>query len=102
MSIIQKPENELPLDEILRMAFTIYSKNFIIFFAPFLAAAIVIGSLSSIVYNFTTTAVANIPEPGASIEEIQNWFWSFMVTFLAMALVITIISWVISTVVNGV
>ncbi|MEM2953096.1 MAG: hypothetical protein QXU21_02335 [Candidatus Bathyarchaeia archaeon] len=102
MSIIQKPENELPLDEILRMAFTIYSKNFIIFFAPFLAAAIVIGSLSSIVYNFATTAVANIPEPGASIEEIQNWFWSFMVAFLAMAFILAIISWIMNTVVTGI
>ncbi|MGB9853424.1 MAG: hypothetical protein ACPLRY_01240 [Candidatus Bathyarchaeales archaeon] len=102
MSIIQKPEQELPLEEILRWTFIIYSKNFITFFIPFLAAAIVTGSLGSIVTNFATQATANIPEPGASSEEIQNWFLSFMMAFLAMTFVLAIMSWIISTVVNGI
>ena len=102
MSIIQKPENELPLEEILRWAFTIYSKNFTTFLIPFLAAAIVTGSLGSIVSNFATATTANIPKPGASPEEIQNWFWSFIVAMLAMTFVLAIISWIINAVANGV
>ncbi len=102
MSIIKKPERELPLEEILKMTFIIYSKNFLTFFIPFLAVAIVTGILSSLVYNFTATAVANIPEPGASLEAIQTWFWSFAVAVLAMTLILAITSWIMDTVVNGI
>jgi uncharacterized membrane protein len=99
---IQKPAHELSLEEILRWTFTLYSRNFTTFLIPFLAAALVIGSLGAVVSNFATTAVANIPEPGASPEEIQNWLWSFMAAMLAIVFIMGIISWIISTVVNGV
>jgi len=97
-----KPERELSLEEILKWAFAIYSKNFTKFLIPFLAAALVVGSLGVVVYNFATTATANIPEPGASPEEIQNWFWGFIVAMLAIVFIMGITSWIISAVVNGV
>jgi hypothetical protein len=99
---IQKPVHELPLEKILTWTFTLYSRNFTTFLIPFLAAALVVGSLGAVVSNFATTAVANIPEPGASPEEIQNWLWSFMVAMLAIVFIMGIISWIVSTVVNGV
>ncbi|MEM2936944.1 MAG: hypothetical protein QXJ63_00160 [Candidatus Bathyarchaeia archaeon] len=72
------------------------------FFTPFLITALLYGSLGIIFENFVTTVTANIPAPGAPVEEIQNWFWSFILTFLAIASVMGIISWIIGTVVNGV
>lgn len=98
----QKLEYELSLEEILRRAFTLYSKNFIMFFMPFLIVALFTGSLGTVVSNFAIEATANIPEPGASSEEIQNWFWGFIVVMLAIVFIMSIISWIISTVVNGV
>lgn len=99
---IRKPEQELSLEEIFKGTFSLYSKNFTTFLIPFLAAALVTGSFGVVVYNFATEATANIPKPGASPEEIQNWFWSFMAAFLAVAFVLAIISWIISTIVTGV
>lgn len=99
---IQKPVHELPLEEILRWTFTLYSRNFTKFLIPFLAAALAIGSLGAVVSNFATTTMANIPELGASSEEIQNWFWGFIVAMIAIVFIMSIISWIISSVVNGV
>lgn len=99
---LQKPERELSIEEILKWTFTIYSKNFIMFFTPFLITALLYGSLGIIIENFATAVTVNIPAPGAPIEEIQNWFWSFIPTFLAIVAVMGIISWIIGTVVNGI
>lgn len=98
---IQKPVHELPLEEILRWTFTLYSRNFTKFLIPFLAAALAIGSIGAVVSNFATTATANIPELGASLEEIQNWL-SFIAAMIAIVFIMSIISWIISSVVNGV
>jgi TRAP-type C4-dicarboxylate transport system permease large subunit len=95
----QKPSQELSIEEVLTRTFELYSHNFIQFLIPLLVATLVSGSLGTL----TTRYIEIMPPPeyGAP-PEIWNWIWSYVVTLLAITFIVGIISWMVSTIANGI
>ena len=96
-----RPDYELSLGEILNLTFNLYAKNFIVFFLPILIMMVLSGFLSAIVISFVNKAISNMPMYGTP-QQVLNWFFSFLQTFILMALGMTLILWVVSAVVQGI
>lgn len=97
---VQKPSRELSIEEILTCTFELYSKNFVMFLIPILITAFISGSFAAILAKYMTNLPP--PGPGPSHEEMWNWFYSYILTLLAIGFVLGIVSWVIGTIMNGV
>jgi hypothetical protein len=97
---IQKPSRELSIDEILTYTFDIYSRNFIIFFIPFLIAGLISGILSvPILSQVSTISKIDFTRPP---DVVWNQLWNFISTLLALVVLLGIISWIIGSVISGV
>ena len=95
----EKPLRELSIEEILRLTFELYSKKFGSFLIPMLVASLVSGSFSALIGRY----VENMPQLGyeTNPEAVWSYFWNYMVPLLAIAFIIGIISWLISTIAEG-
>ena len=95
----EKPLRELSIEEILRLTFELYSKKFSSFLIPMLVASLVSGSFSALIGR----CVENMPQLGyeTNPEAVWSYFWNYMVPLLAIAFIIGIISWLISTIAEG-
>lgn len=96
----QKPSRELSIEETLTWTFDLYLKNFVIFFAPMLIAAVISGIFSAIISDYVLSIPS--PLPSAPPAEILNWFSTFITRLLLMAVTLGILSWIISTIANGI
>jgi len=95
----QKHHQELSIDEVLTRTFELYSHNFIRFFIPLLVAALVSGSLSTLI----TSYVEIMPSPEYEVpSEIWGWIWRYIGTLLAITFIVGLISWIVSTIANGI
>ena len=97
---LQKPSRELSIEEILALTFDIYSRNFIIFFVPFLIAGLISGILSVPILSYLSE-ISKIDFTGPS-DVVWSQFWNFVLTFVALAFILGIISWIIGNVISGV
>jgi hypothetical protein len=95
----QKPPRELSIEEVLTRTFELYSHNFIRFFIPLLVATLISGSLGTLITSYIETMPT--PEYGTP-PETWNWIWSYIGTLLAITFVVGIISWIVSTIANGI
>ncbi len=97
---IQKPSRELSLEEILTWTFDIYSKNIIMFLIPIMITALISGSFSIPITSYATK-IAEI-DRNAPPEIVLSQLWGYVLTLLAIALGIGIITWIVGTIANGV
>lgn len=100
----QKPSRELSIEEILRWTFDLYSKNIIMFLIPILMAALISGVLSLPIVSYVTGMAEKMAEidPTPPPDIVWSQLWSYILTLLAKTIVIAIISWIVSTIANGV
>jgi hypothetical protein len=96
----QKPSHELSTEEILGGTFDIYSKNFVLFFTPFLIAGLISGILSIPILSYMSR-ISQIDFTGPP-DVVWSQFLDFFLTFLALVFVLGIISWIIGNMVSGV
>jgi hypothetical protein len=97
---LQKPSRELSIEEILTYTIDIYSKNFIIFFIPLLIASLISGILSVPILSHVSK-ISQIDFTGPP-NVVWSQLWNFILTLLALATLLSIISWIIGTVTSGV
>jgi hypothetical protein len=98
---MQKPSRELSIEETLTSTLDIYSRNFIIFFVPFLIAGLITGIMTIPILNYMSK-ISQIDFTGRPPNVVWSQFWNFFLTFLALAFVMGLISWVIGNIMSGV
>ena len=97
---IQKPSHELSIEETLTYTFDIYSRNFIIFFVPFLIAGLISGILSVPILSYVSK-ISQIDFTGPP-DVVWSQLWNFILTLIALAFILCITSWIIGNVISGV
>jgi len=97
---LQKPSRELSIEETLTYTFDIYSRNFILFFIPFLIAGLISGILSVPILSHVSK-ISKIDFTGPP-DVVWSQLWNFILTLLALVLLLGIISWIIGNVISGV
>lgn len=98
--IVEKPSRELSVGEILSQSFNLYSARFAQFFIPFLVAGLVNEAFSTAVDWYFPLPPS--PEPGAPLEVLLQWFYSFLAALIAALALTFILSWIVSTIAEGV
>ncbi len=97
---MKKPTHELSIGEILSQSFSLYSVRFVDFFIPFLFAGLMNG-----IFNMVVNLYFPLPQPPVeytSPEELMSWLGSFIAAVIVVATLIGIVSWIVSTIINGV
>ena len=97
---LQKPSHELSIEETLTWTFDLYSRNFVIFFIPFLIAGLISGILSIPILSYVSK-ISQIDFTGPP-DVVWSQFWNFFLTLLALASILGIISWIIGDMISGV
>jgi hypothetical protein len=97
---LQKPSRELSIEETLTYTFGIYSRNFIIFFILFLIAGLISGILSVPILSYVSK-ISQIDFTGPP-DVVWGQLWNLILTFIALAFILGIISWIIGSVISGV
>lgn len=97
---VQKPSRELSIGETLSWTFGIYSRNFILFFTPIFASLLITGILGGILALY----VANLPQLPITVTPSEAWIWliTYIPVLMLAAFVIIILSWIVSTIANGI
>lgn len=97
---LQKPSHELSIEETLAYTFDIYSRNFIIFFIPFLIAGLVTGIATVPIISYMSK-ISQMDFTGPP-NVVWSQFLNFLLTFLALAFVMGLISWIIGNIMSSV
>ncbi len=92
----RKPERELSTTEILSLSLSLYSSKFDLFLVPFLLTAV----LNSFV-NYALWRFAPAIELPQNTTEIVAWLLDYLVAIIPVLVASIVISWVISTISNG-
>jgi hypothetical protein len=95
----KKPQSELSIGEILTQTFNLYSRNFVQYLIPFLAAGILTGLVTIAARSAIVIPVAPAdPTP----QQLLAWFPTF-VTATVMSLFLSgIVSWIVNGVTTGI
>lgn len=96
----RKPSHELSIEETLTWAFDLYSSNFTAFFIPILISSLISGVLSAAITDYVrSTYLYSSPSPPYySISGIGG----SVLAVLGLLFLSVIISWIISTIANGI
>lgn len=95
-----KPSHELSINEIISSTFNLYLNNFGTFFAPYLILSVISALLSLPILNYTQeiTKIDFTGPPEVVLPKLLN----MLLTLIALAFVVAIISLIINTVVSGI
>ncbi|MGC8895572.1 MAG: hypothetical protein ACP5LB_02215 [Candidatus Bathyarchaeia archaeon] len=95
-----KPTHELSVEENISLTFSLYLKNFGTFFIPYLIFSIISAllSLPILTYMQEITKIDFTGPPEVVWPKLLN----ILLTLMALAFIIAIISWIIGTVVSGI
>jgi hypothetical protein len=98
--LLVKPSRELWIEEILRLTFDLYSRNFVTFFIPILVSMLLSGVLVEIILSY----VINIPQipVSASLQEVWSLLFNYFMGILPTLIAFSLLSWIISTITQGV
>ena len=96
----QESARELSIGETLERTIDIYLKNLTTFLAPMIVTALLSGITIFAIQEYAST----LPRlgAGATSEEILHWFSVYIPGLLAIALAVSLIFWIVSTIVSGV
>jgi hypothetical protein len=94
--VVKKPEQELSITEIISRTFNLYTSKFIPFYVIFLIATLVNQLLGGAIRLYFV-----VPPMPTAPEELLSWFSTFIVPFILLTLLTFIISWIITTLANG-
>jgi hypothetical protein len=97
---LQKPSRELSIEETLAYTFDIYSRNFIIFFIPFLIASLISGILTVPILSYMSK-ISKIDFTGPP-DVVWSQLWNFISSLIVLVFILGIISWIIGDVISGV
>jgi hypothetical protein len=95
---VQKPTHELSVEEVLRSTANLYVNHFFRFLMPTLVAALTTGAMSTLISSYMGTKILF----DLSSTEGLNQVLSYITTLLAIALIYSVISLIISTMVSGI
>jgi len=95
---IQKPTHELSIEENLRWTFNLYLNNFPMLFLPVFLASLVTGAFSTVLATYTQHLQSLLTDP-TSID--LNLVLASLGVLLVAAIIVGLVSWVISTIANG-
>jgi len=96
---IEKPSHELSVGEIISQSFRLYRARFILFFLPFLVAGLITGIFVSTLLWYLP--LPSPPPSGASLTIVTQWFWDFVRSLIAIAVLLGIVSVPISAITTG-
>lgn len=95
-----RPTGELGIGKIIRWTFDIYSRNFTTFLIPFLIAGLFSGIVSIPILS-CLSSISNIDFTGPQ-DVVWSQFWNLILALVALAFILSIISWTIGNVASGV
>lgn len=95
-----KPTYELSIEEVVSLTFRLYLNNFGTFFIPYLIFSVISALLSLPMFSYMQeiSKMNYMGPPEAVLPRLLN----MLLTLMAMAFIIAIISWVIGNVVSGI
>jgi hypothetical protein len=95
----RKPLSELSIGEIVTRTFNLYAQNFTRYLIPFIVAGAITGLLATVVRLVIVIPAA--PTHPTS-QQVLSWFPRFLTAVLTSAFLIGIITWVISSIAQGI
>jgi len=99
MMNVNKPQRELSVEEIISRSFRMYRAKFVLFFMPFLVAAIITGVFASAIFWYLP--LPSPPPPDASLQVIRDWTLTFFSRLIVIIVLIGIVSWFIGAIATG-
>lgn len=95
----EKPSEELSVGEIISETFSLYSRHFVHYVIPFLAAGIIVGFLTTLV-RFVIIVPAYL-QPSTPAD-LLSWLMGFLPALIALSVVTGIIGWIIGYIAQGI
>jgi len=96
---VNKPQRELSVEEIISQSFRMYRARFVLFFMPFLVAAIITGIFASAIFWYLP--LPSPPPSGASPQVVMEWSLTFFSRLIVIIVLIGIVSWFIGAITTG-
>jgi len=96
---VDKPQRELSVEEIISRSFRMYRARFVLFFMPFLVAAIITGTFASAIFWYLP--LPSPPPRGASLQVVTEWALIFFSRLIVIVVLMGIVSWVIGAIATG-
>jgi len=96
---VNKPQRELSVEEIISRSFRMYLARFVLFFTPFLVAAIITGIFASAIFWYLP--FPSPPPPSASLQVVTDWALAFFARLIVIIVLIGIVSWFIGAITTG-
>jgi hypothetical protein len=95
----KKPQSELSVGEILTQTFNLYSRNFVQYLIPFLAAGILTG-LVTLAVRSTIIIPATPVHP--TTQQLLAWFPTFITATVTSLFLSGIVSWIVNSFTTGI
>lgn len=92
-------QSELSVGEILIQTFNLYSRNFVQYLIPFLAAGIVIGLVTIFVRSAVVIPIAPVH---ATSQQLLAWFPTYLIATAASVFLSGIVGWIANGITTGV
>ena len=92
-------QGELSIGEILTQTFNLYSRNFVQYFIPFLAAGILTG-LMTIAVRSTIVIPATPVHPTS--QQLLAWFPTYLIAIVTSTFLSGIVSWITNSITTGI
>ena len=94
-----KLQSELSIGEILTQTFNLYSRNFVQYFIPFLAAGIITGLVTIAVRSAIVIPVAPVHPTS---QQLLAWFPTYLTATLMVLFFSGIVGWIANSITTGV
>ena len=95
----RKPQNELSVGEILTQTFNLYSRNFVQYLIPFLAAGILTGLVTMAVRSAIIIPVAPLHPTS---QQLLAWFPTYLIASITSLFLSGIVSWIANSITTGI
>ena len=94
-----KIQSEISIGEILARTFNLYSRNFVQYFIPFLAAGIITGLVTIAVRSAIVIPVAPVHPTS---QQLLAWFPTYLTATLTVLFLSGIVGWIANSITTGV
>ena len=92
-------QSELSIGEILSQTFTLYSRNFVQYLIPFLAAGILTGLVTVAVRSAIVIPAAPLYPTS---QQLLAWFPTYLIAILTFVFLSGIVSWIANSITTGI
>ncbi len=95
----KKLQSELSIGEILTQTFNLYSRNFVKYLIPFLAAGILTGLVTITVRS---TIIIPVTPVHPTSQQLLTWFPTYLTATVTSTFLSGIVSWIVNAITTGI